>query len=79
VEGDWGGVVEGVVSGLLRSKREEREPRTPQFSNQIDATDYVERYRARHEINYNLKSLVRRGPDSWLTPIYLFQVHAWCT
>jgi hypothetical protein len=35
------GVVEGVVSGLLRSKEEGREPRTPQFSNQIDATvDY---------------------------------------
>jgi hypothetical protein len=32
------GVVEGVVSGLLLSKREGREPRTPQFSNQIDAT-----------------------------------------
>jgi hypothetical protein len=32
----WG--VVGVVSGLLRSKREGREPRTPQFSNQIDAT-----------------------------------------
>jgi hypothetical protein len=32
------GVVEGVVSGLLRSKGEGREPRTPQFSNQIDAT-----------------------------------------
>jgi hypothetical protein len=33
-----GGVVEGVVTGLLRSKGEGREPRTPQFSNQIDAT-----------------------------------------
>jgi hypothetical protein len=33
----WG-VVEGVVSGLLRSNGEGREPRTPQFSNQIDAT-----------------------------------------
>jgi hypothetical protein len=32
-------VVEGVVSGLLRSKGEGREPRTPQFSNQIDATE----------------------------------------
>jgi hypothetical protein len=31
--------VEGVASGLLRSKGEGREPRTPQFSNQIDATD----------------------------------------
>jgi hypothetical protein len=30
--------VEGVVSGLLRSKGEGRESRTPQFSNQIDAT-----------------------------------------
>jgi hypothetical protein len=30
------GVVEGVVSGLLRRKGEGREPRTPQFSNQIN-------------------------------------------
>jgi hypothetical protein len=30
--------VGGVVSGLLRSKGEGREPRIPQFSNQIDAT-----------------------------------------
>jgi hypothetical protein len=33
--------VEGVVSGLLRSKGEGREPRTPQISNQIDATELV--------------------------------------
>jgi hypothetical protein len=33
--------VEGVVSGLLRSKGERREPRTPQISNQIDATELV--------------------------------------
>jgi hypothetical protein len=32
--------VDGVVSGLLRSKDEGREPRTSQFSNQIDATDF---------------------------------------
>jgi hypothetical protein len=37
--GGGSGVVEGVVSDLLRSKGEGREPRTPQFSNQIDATD----------------------------------------
>jgi hypothetical protein len=37
VEVGWG-VVEGVVSGLSRSKGEGREPRTPQFSNQFDAT-----------------------------------------
>jgi hypothetical protein len=47
--GGWGswrglGVVEGVVSGILYSKGEGREPRTPQFSNQIDATA---RYRNR--------------------------------
>jgi hypothetical protein len=41
--GSWRGVgvVEGVVSGLLRSKGEGREPRTPQISNQIDATELV--------------------------------------
>jgi hypothetical protein len=38
--GSWRGVgvVEGVVSGLLRGKGEGREPRTRQFSNQIGAT-----------------------------------------
>jgi hypothetical protein len=34
--------VEGVVSGLLRIKGEGREPRTPQFSNQIDATGHYD-------------------------------------
>jgi hypothetical protein len=34
-------VVEGVVSGLLCSKGKGQEPRTPQFSNQIDATVQV--------------------------------------
>jgi hypothetical protein len=29
------GVVEGVVSGLLRSKREGREPRTPSFQTRL--------------------------------------------
>jgi hypothetical protein len=45
VGGSWRGVrgvVEGVVSGLLRSEGEGREPRTPQFSNQIDATEWKE-------------------------------------
>jgi hypothetical protein len=45
--GSWRGVgvVEGVVSGLLRSKGEGREPRTPpQFSNQIDATGDLYNY-----------------------------------